>query len=505
MSLIDRIALALCLLAVLMTAFVSAEVFDNTPHLEDEIAYVWQAQAIAGGRLSVETPPCPNCFLVPFVVDVNGQRSGKYPPGWPVVLALGVLAGARGWVNPLLAGWTAWLIYRVVKKVTDEKTALVALILAITSPFFVMNSGTLLAHPLSLFLTAAFTLSWLDTFDPDRRAPRWMTALTAALSLGVLALTRPLSAVAVGLPFAFHGLYVLWKGDATERKFALGIGGLALLVGSRLFLWQYHVTGDPLTNPYVLWWPYDTIGFGEHVGRQAGGYWPKDAIPNLQVSLFFGNYDLFGWPGFSWLFMPFGLLALLRRPRALMATAVAPSIVLAYTLYWIGSWLIGPRYYYEGLLGAVLLSAAGIRWLAGALQPASAPDWKRWLARIRFGLTAGAVMFLVACNCLFYLPQRVGGLHGLYDIRREYLEPFQTESARELTPALVIVHPLEDWIEYGRLLDLSNPYHDTPFVFTINRGPEKNAEVIAMFPERRVFHYYKHTPFVFYISPLPTW
>ncbi len=504
MSLIDRVALVLCLIAVLLAALAGARVFENLPHLEDEMAYVWQAQVMAGGHLSLATPPCPDCFLVPFVVDANGQRSGKYPPGWPAMLALGVLAGARGWVNPLLAGWTAWLVYRAVKKVTDEITALVALLLLISSPFFLMNSGTLLAHPFSLFLTAAFTLSWLDTFHPARRAPRWLTALVAALSLGLLALTRPLSAIAVGLPFAVQGVYVLAKGSPADRRAALGIGGLALLVGSLLFVWQYAVTGSPLTNPYLLWWPYDTIGFGAHVGRQAGGYWPKDAIPNLQISLLFGNYDLFGWPGLSWLFLPFGLLALRKKPLALMSAAVAPSMVLAYCLYWIGSWLIGPRYYYEGMLGAVLLSAAGIRWLAGSLFPMGAPGWKRWLGRMRLALVAGGVLFLVACNALFYAPMRLGGLRGLYDVRQEYLQPFRSPSALALTPALVIVHPLEDWIEYGRLTDISSPYFDTPFVFTINRGPEKNAQVIAMFPDRTVFHYYAHTPYTFYTRPLPT-
>jgi hypothetical protein len=367
-----------------------------------------------------------------------------------------------------------------------------------------MNAGTLLAHPLSLFLTAAFTLSWLDTFDPGRKAPRWVTALTAALCLGLLALTRPLSAVAVGLPFALHGVYLLLKGDAAARKTVLGIGALAVLIGGSLFAWQYAVTGNALRNPYVLWWPYDTIGFGPNVGRQPGGYWPAEAIPNLKFSLFYGSYDLFGWPGISWLFLPFGLFALLRRPRALMAAAVAPSVILAYCLYWIGSWLFGPRYYYEGLLGAVLLSAAGIRWLAGSLLPPTAPEGKRWLARLRLALTAGVVLFLLAGNGLYYLPQRLGALRGLYNVSRTHLLPFQTQSALALTPALVIVHPLENWIEYGRLLELSSPYMDTPFVFTFNRGAREDAQVIAMFPDRKILHYYAHTPYVFYTAPLPS-
>lgn len=498
----DRIALLLCLIAVIVSALVGARVFENLPHLEDEMAYVWQAEAMAGGHLILPSPICPRCFLQPFVVDSMGMRTGKYPPGWPAMLALGVLLRGRGWVNPLLAGFTVWLIYLLVKKLTDGWTALVGAFLLVTSPFFVMNSGTLLAHPWSLFLSAAFCLGWLDTHETDRNLPRWFTGSVATLSLGVLALTRPLTAVAVALPFALHGLWLLIQGNAQSRRAVLLIGGGAALISAIYFGWQYAVTGNALSNPYQLWWPYDTIGFGANVGRQVGGYWPKDAIPNLQVSLSYGNFDLFGWPGYSWIFLPFGLLAILRKPRAILVAATLPAVVLAYCLYWIGSWLFGPRYYYEGLIGAILLTAAGIHWLAGTLLPAGAAAWRRWAQRVRLGIVAGVVMFLVSCNVIWYLPNRVLGLHGLYSVSAANLAPFRSSSAIALTPALVIVHPKEDWIEYGRLLDLSNPYLNTPFVLTISRGPELDAEVVKLFPGRSVWHYYPDRPLLFYDKAL---
>ena len=79
----DLIALALSLLAVLAAYLVGDLVFEGIAHIEDEMAYVWQARAIAGGQLSLPSPPQPKSFLVPFVVDHNGLRSGKYPLGWP--------------------------------------------------------------------------------------------------------------------------------------------------------------------------------------------------------------------------------------------------------------------------------------------------------------------------------------------------------------------------------------------------------------------------------------
>jgi len=83
MSRADRIALVLSLVTILVTYFVTIQYFEALPHLEDEIAYVWQARAIADGNLVVTSPPQSESFLVPFVVDHNGMRFGKYPLGWP--------------------------------------------------------------------------------------------------------------------------------------------------------------------------------------------------------------------------------------------------------------------------------------------------------------------------------------------------------------------------------------------------------------------------------------
>ena len=67
-----QLALLLSLLAVLASAFITERVYERIPHLEDELAYVWQARTVASGHLTLPTPPNPDSFLVPFVVDYNG-------------------------------------------------------------------------------------------------------------------------------------------------------------------------------------------------------------------------------------------------------------------------------------------------------------------------------------------------------------------------------------------------------------------------------------------------
>jgi hypothetical protein len=123
---------------------------------------------------------------------------------------------------------------------------------------------------------------------------------------------------------------------------------------------------------------------------------------------------------------------------------------------------------------------------AGSAQPQPS---SRVLARLRAILVPAIVIGLVCYNLFFYLPGRFKPLHGLYGVSRSNLKPFQTKEAQSLTPAIVIVHTHEKWIEYGTLLELQSPYLDSPFIFVISRGEEADRKVTSYFPQRRVLHY----------------
>ena len=493
MSRIDRIALFISLIAIAAAYLVSARIYEQMPHIEDEMAYIWQAQVLAQGKVTLPSPADAKSFLVPFVVDYNGQRFGKYPLGWPLMLALGVLLHAQAWVNPILSGLAVWLTYLLGKKVFDERVALLSVMLMATSPFFLMNSGSLLSHPWSLFLSLAFVLAWLDSFDANKKLPAWLTASVAGLSLGVLAMTRPLTAIGVGLPFFIHGLILLMRGDKSTRFKVLTIGLLAAFVAALVPLWQFAVTGDPMLNPYTLWWKYDKIGFGEGFGRQAGGHNLHWAWVNLKVSFKAGWSDFFGWGSASWLFLPFGVWALGRNARAWLAALVFPSIVLLYMAYWIGSDLYGPRYYYEGFFSLTLVSAAGMFWLAE--RTVREGRLRKWMqsATLLLGV------FLIGYNLIAYLPKRLNEMTDLYGINRAMLAPFETAQAKELTPALVIVHFQKSWTEYGGLLELQNANLTSPFIFALSRG---NDDVLARdYPGRNIIYYYTDKPDQFFKSP----
>jgi len=114
------------------------------------------------------------------------------------------------------------------------------------------------------------------------------------------------------------------------------------------------------------------------------------------------------------------------------------------------------------------------------------------------------VVLLVLTNLLFYTPIRLGGMHGLYGVQRSHQEPFLSDHNQKYSPALIIVHTSGKWIEYGTLLELENPFLNTPFIFVISRGVKADSRVALNFPDRKVFHYYPTVaPYIFYTAPLP--
>ncbi len=493
----DSLALALAILVALVSAGVVDRVFERIPHIEDEFAYLWQAEVMAEGQIYLPSPTHPSSFLVPFVVDYQGRRFGKYPPGWPAVLSLGARAGVPWLVSPLLGGLAVWLIYRLGGKIAGRGVGLLAGLLTATSPMFLMLSGTLLSHNLSLTLVTAFSLAWLDLFPDKGHAsdappvPAWMLVVVAGLTIGLLALTRPLTALGLVIPFSIHGMILLVRGEVVVRRRLLALGGLALAVIALLPLWQAALTGDPFLNPYTLWWEYDRVGFGPGVGVTESGHNLHWAYVNTWFSLRAGMHDLFGWPFLSWLFLPFGLFALRRRRDGWLMVSTFPCMVIVYAAYWIGSWLFGPRYYYEALPALAVASAVGVAWLGGWLG-----DSLRMVRPRRLAMTA-LITLIISLNCIFYLPARVGGMQGLYGISRSYLLPLQQA---DLKNALVLVHS-DTWHRYGTLLMLTSPFTPSDVLVAWGIGPELDAQVIRDFSDRLIYHYYPDDPHTLYLEP----
>lgn len=493
--------LLICVTALIAGIGIGALAFERLPHLEDEVAYLFQAKTFALGRLTVPSPAHADAFWIPFVLDYRGQRFGKYSPGWPAILALGELVSAPWIVNPALAALALYLVYRLGSTLYDARTGVLAAALGLTSPSLLVLSGSYLSHMASLFWLLLFTLWFVRVArgrsdepgrsgtgpgkpavleKPGLSAPdfsgRWY-AVGSGIALGLAFLTRSLTAIGYAAPFVIYSLaqVVLRRQRHWPNYLLIALAGG--VVSALLPAYQWAVTGDPFLNPYVLWWPYDKIGFGPGVGWMPGGHSLHYAWLNLKQDLTTAATDVLGWPGLSWVPMVLALALPPRTWRERLLWVPFATLVVAYLFYWIGSpmRLWGPRYYFEGFGVLWVLAATGLwrAWDRLHLQPA----WQRAAA---LAVLAG----LLTVNLGINLSPRLAQARGFYGITREQLRPIAEAG---LHNALVFIKA-ERWLEYGAMLADMSPLLTDDVLYARSEGEAADAAVMAHYPGRAIYY-----------------
>jgi len=343
------LALVLVLFSFFMTALVSDRVFEHVPHLEDEVAYLFEAKLLATGHSVIASPTPARPFWQPFVVDLGGKRFGKYPLGWPGTLAIGVAAGQPWLVNALLGALSVALVYRLGSEIFNADTGVVAAALTAFSPMALLLNATLMGHTAALFSSMLFMYAYWR-IEKGKYRLRW--GIVAGLALGMTLINRPLAGVAVAAPFiVWSGVRLLqaflkdWKqrnsvevrtsppiapavstlqsaltlsvyregeqsseiavnqptrslmqiyGNLIYSLMPLALLGVfTLILVSVIPAYQYAATGDSRNNLYLLVWSYDRIGFGEGYG--AHGHTIEKGIRQTRWDLSMTASDLFGW------------------------------------------------------------------------------------------------------------------------------------------------------------------------------------------------------------------
>ncbi len=469
----------ICLLAFIIIARLTDQIFEYVPHSEDEVAYIFQAKVLAQNRLAVATPAHPEAFWTPFVVDYNGLRFGKYAPGWPLLLSLGVRLQAAWLVNALLGTASLALIAWLGRSYYGPGAGLLAAGLGLATPGFLFLSGSLLSHPASLFWAM---LALLTFFYAVTRRPGY--ALLTGLALGMAFVTRPFAGLGLAIPIGIFGLILAGRGEVDWKIF------LWLLVGfvpaaALLPLYWWAITGDSMFNAYVLVWPYDRIGFGADIGPY--GYGLKEALfINTRLKLTTLAAGLFGWPGWTnLLFIPIPFLARRANRWDWLLLGTILGTIFVHNFYWAYGGADGgfPRYYYEALPALLLLTARGIIISVEFLNRLSLSFAG---GNFKFGrLVVGLVLLFVAYNFIWNLPPLLAAQKGKYNISPA---PLQVVAQANLTePALVFVKNVESWSDFAAPFAANSPSLDGPVVYAIDWGHELNKKVRSQFPERTCY------------------
>jgi hypothetical protein len=323
------------------------------PNAGDEHSYLVSAELFARGKLSVPSPFLAEFYDSNHVIN-DGRFYGRYPPGWPFLLAAGVLAGVPWLVNPVLGVATLLVLHHLARRHFSADAGNLCLLYLLANPFLIFNSASHFSHPACLFFVALF---YLAAFNVLSGLHSWRNAILLGGSAGFAFLIRPLTAVGLMLPVALMFLLRLRKPEGRRAAAGtLGIAAAAFGVFAGLFLlYNRFQTGDAFLMPFNKYIPEDH----PHVPERWREY-----------LAWLGQYSVARWIELnsSWipLCLPCIVFAVADRglrsdPRVHLLLASLVGVVAAYSFYPTdGGTRYGPRYMYETLGALVLLAGAAL-------------------------------------------------------------------------------------------------------------------------------------------------
>lgn len=484
--------------ALLFAAMASVATWslDRTPHIPDETAYVFQAKIFAGNRLWVPPPPMPEFFTHPHILVSPGRWSSKYPPMWSVLLSLGTRLDLTWMVDPVLGALTGILMFLLARGLAGRGAGILALLFALTSPFFVLMGACLMSHMAAALFVTGFVLFALRGKESQRSRDFFLSGSC----LGATVLTRPYEAALVLLPVGLYLIVNFLRIKNRPKPFHLVLffclGAYPFLVGYFAWNMMQSPDGQIVLSLHGVNFATDQLGFGEDKGMgwlKTWGTWGHTPAKGLRsVSLYLQHTSdyLLGWPGrLSFCFVPLALFLRGRRAEVILLFGLCGVLVAGHTAYWATQHLVyGARYWFAGVPFLLVLSALGVSVLM-EMSRREEPDGT-WGPPSFLPLLAAAA--LIAGNLCFYSPRMFaighdyGGISA--SLRNEVL-------ARGLTRAVIFVKTEGDLFNDG--FHLNDPLRREGPVFARDLG-ERNPTLLQHFPGYEAYLWDKTS-----LTPLP--
>ncbi|MFN8522030.1 MAG: glycosyltransferase family 39 protein [Chloroflexota bacterium] len=455
--------------ALALGVAMASGVLERIPHVQDDVTYLFQAEIFAAGRMAAPAPASPQFFEQEFILARGGEWFGKYSPGQPLLLALGVLAGAPWLVSPVLAAGAAYLLMLTSLRMYGPLTMLVTGLILVAAPFFIVMSGTMMSHPASLFWLAL--LLYVVTRARQGSAAGWW--LIAGAAAGMALITRGLTGVAVSAPLL---LALVWANRRSARR---GLKGwLAACVGAAppiafMLYFNWRLTGSALTSPFELWWTFDRIGFAPTFGMH-GGHDLANGLSNTWANLALLAQHLYGLPPlFSLVPLVIVPLSGRARPHDYVLLAVVVCLIVAYIFYWADGIMYGPRYYFEAIGALAILTARGVLLVCGLDEQPDDQRTARQVPRVRAAAFAAVAAGLWLGALGGYTVPMIPAYHGFNEISRVRLNLIENSVER---PALVFVtQSWPEWQPYGSVFTANGPWLDRPIIYARDRGAENHV------------------------------
>jgi hypothetical protein len=192
----------LALAALALSALYVREYLRGGPRIIDATSYWLEARALARGHASwpIDEPTASvrGRFLLLGGTPDAPRLGVIFPPGYPLILAVGFVFGVPLWIGPFIAALLAVATYGLAKAVSArEDVARLAATLSVLSAALRYHTADTMSHGWAAFLFAATLALAYAAIDTDSRRRRRLFALFTGTLFGWLVATRPVSALAL--------------------------------------------------------------------------------------------------------------------------------------------------------------------------------------------------------------------------------------------------------------------------------------------------------------------
>ena len=363
---IEPFVLVLAVWVFAFSAFLNFMPYEQHPHLQDEVGYLYHASFLAQGNLTLPAPEVPEAFNIYLMHFKGDQWFPSTPPGWPAMLAVGVFFGVPWLINPFLAGLNIILAYVFLREVYPNQIARISICLLSVSPWNLFLAMSFMPHTFTLTCTLAalVAVAWL------RKTEKVIWGLVGGGAVGLISLIRPLDGLIVAVAI---GLWAIGIGGRRLHVSAIAAMVLGtILIGGAVLPYNKTLTGDPLKFPIMEYTDQhfapksNAYGFGPERGMGWAidpnpGHGPVDGLINANLNTFAINIELFGWSiGSLALIGVFLVLGPWRQADYLFLVMIGVVFIAYFFYYFSGGPDFGARYWFLMLIPLIVFAAKGI-------------------------------------------------------------------------------------------------------------------------------------------------
>jgi len=459
--------------------------------------YLQQAAMVLEGQLFLQ-PPVDGPFRPWFFVESDRGLYSKYTPVTAAMFAVGKLLGGYRVALALIATGALAGTYHTVREAFDARTGVVASVLMVASPLFLVEASVFLSYVPTMLLNLVFSASYLHA---DRTGSR-RTAALAGVAVGLAFFARPYTAVLFATPFVLHALWSLreWDRQTLQRvglTAVLGVAGVALTLS-----YNRVVTGDALVFPYQVFAPQDGLGFGR---RRILGY-SQEFTPMLSLR---ANAEILWTYATEWVVAgPLGTLAALvglwtarRRgvdSRQLALAGVGLTVSLGNLYFWgtlniLGSLsdpsdglirFLGPYYHIDLLVPTVAFAEVGVlavgKWVRETVPHHCSGERVRSVLGVV--LLVGATVGTGAAVAAVAQP-----ISDSYGVTQQYETAYEPFEEAELDNSVVFLpRTYGNWLNHPFQALRNDPGFDGETVYAMQR---QQFAVVDSYPDRSYYRY----------------